>query len=176
MKNLSLFLSFSMVLLMMACGTEENHITPTVESSDLVQTRNGAIQVSGVGSFDDGNCDVEEEEALFALYITGDLEGCVYTYVDEFDCYPSGTYRESGREYFVGTYDGEFGTFWMSYNYIGKFEDCEDGILVGTIFGRCQHFITNDSGTGIFEGVDGLFRFESDISSGTFEYNGHLAY
>ncbi len=52
---------------------------------------------------------LKPEGALFALHLTGDLEGCLFVFPEASDCSPSGTYRESGTELFVGTYNGEEG-------------------------------------------------------------------
>jgi hypothetical protein len=81
-----------------------------------------------------------------------------------------------GREYFVGTYNEEAGTFWTTYKFEAKFEDCsEDGSYLGMeIFGRCQHPIVKGSGTGVFEGVTGRLDFKDDIAAGNFPYRGHL--
>ena len=141
------------------------------------EAEQGAIQLSGIAFFDVADeCNSAGQDADYSLIMTGDLEGCLFTYVDEFDCSPSGTYREVGREYFVGTYNGEFGTFWTEYKFEAKFEGCnEDGSYVGAeILGRCQHPIINDSGTGVFEGVTGRLLFKDDIEAGNYPYRGHL--
>ena len=59
---------------------------------------NGATQISGLGFWDatDG-CNSAGQGADFALTMSGDLEGCLYVFVDDFECSPSGTYREAGR-------------------------------------------------------------------------------
>jgi hypothetical protein len=137
----------------------------------------GATQISGIAFFDVADeCNSSGQEAHFALVLTGDLDGCWYTYVDDFECSPGGTYREVGREYFVGTYLGESGTFWTTYRFEAKYEGCaEDGSYVGAeIKGRCQHPIVNDSGTGVFEGVTGRVDFKDDIEAGNYPYRGHL--
>jgi hypothetical protein len=111
----------------------------------------GATQIDGIGYYAEvAECDYPGEGADFALLLTGDLEGCLYAFVDSYDCSPSGTYREEGREYFVGTYNGASGTFWTTYKFQAKFEGCaEDGSFIGAeIFGRCQHPIESGSGTG----------------------------
>src|SRR5215471_12448262 len=111
-----------------------------------------ATQLSGVAYFDatDG-CNAAGQGADLAFTFTGDLEGCWYVFVDEFDCSPSGTYREEGRELFVGTYNGQQGTFWTTYKFEAKYEGCpNDGSPLGAeIFGRCQHPVTAGSGTGV---------------------------
>ncbi len=128
----------------------------------------GATQISGVGFFaDEETCDDPEGEgADYALVMYGDLEGCLYTFVETAVSSPSGTYRETGTEVFVAS-DGS-GTFGTTYRFEAKFG------LAGEIFGRCQHPIVKGSGTGIFEGVTGRLDFKDDIEAGNFPYRGHL--
>jgi hypothetical protein len=135
-----------------------------------------ATQISGVASLADGDdCDDPEGAgATFALIMTGDLEGCLYTFVETDDSSPSGTYLETGTETFVGSVFGseEPGTFETTYRFEAKYEDVDN--LAGEIFGRCQHPIVEGSGTGIFEGVTGRLDFKDDVETGTFLYRGHL--
>ncbi len=100
------------------------------------------------------------------------------SYVDGFECSPSGTYREVGREYFVGTYNGQSGTFWTNYKFEAKFEGCAaNGSYVGAeIKGRCQHPIAKGSGTGVFEGVTGRLDMKDDIANGNYPFTGHLQF
>ena len=145
----------------------------------LSASKNGAIQISGVGFYaTNSECDYESQGADYAIRITGDLEGCLYAYIDAFECSPSGTYREEGREYFVGTYNGQAGTFWTTYKFEAKYEGCSEngGPLGLEIFGRCQHPIVAESGTGVFAGVSGRLDFKDDIEAGNFPYTGHLRF
>src|SRR5215207_8589574 len=80
----------------------------------------GATQISGVGVFDDPldpKCNdpgVEGpggEDPDYALVMSGALEGCLYTFVGPAVSSPSGTYRETGTELFVGSWGGETGRF-----------------------------------------------------------------
>jgi hypothetical protein len=144
-----------------------------------LKTARGATQISGLGfSAATGECAPLINGASFALKMTGDLEGCLYVFVDDFACSPGGTYREKGREYFVGTYNGKTGTFWTTYKFEAKYEGCAaDGAPLGAeIFGRCQHPIVNGSGTGVFEGVTGQLNFKDDIEAGNYPYRGHLKF
>jgi hypothetical protein len=137
----------------------------------------GATQISGSAVFDEADkCDSESVGADYALDMDGDLEGCLYTFVDKetADCSPSGTYRETGTETFVGEYNGEVGTFETTYRFEAKYEDCPN--LVGEIFGRCQHPIVKGSGTGVFKGVRGRLDFKDEVETGIFFYRGHLRY
>ena len=136
---------------------------------------NGATQISGVGFYATSNeCDYESQGAAYAIKMTGDLEGCLYAFIDDYECSPSGTYREEGREFFVGTYKGQSGTFWTTYKFEARYEDCDGGPLGAEIFGRCQHPITEGSGTGVFNGVTGQINFKDDIEAANFPYRGQL--
>jgi hypothetical protein len=131
----------------------------------------GATQISGVGFFDEDDlCDSGNMGADFALIMTGDLEGCLYTFVETAETSPSGTYRETGTELFVDS-DGA-GAFETTYRFEAKYEDVAN--LSGEQFGRCQHPIVEGSGTGIFDGVTGRIDFKDDVEAGTFPYRGHL--
>ena len=169
-------LTFCFGLAILGCSKDNavsEEFTPTKQ--EQISSR-GATQISGIGFYAEPDECNAVEDASFALRMTGDLEGCHYVFVDFFECSPSGTYRESGREYFVGTYHEEAGTFWTEYRFEAKFEDCsEDGSYLGLeIFGRCQHPIVKGSGTGVFEGVTGRLDFKDDIAAGNFPYRGHL--
>ena len=171
-------------LLFLSCKKElvenQNEKTElTKKASDVAGRSNGATQVSGISYFDAADaCNSAGQGATFALTLEGDLTGCWYIFIEEFDCSPSGTYRESGTELFVGTYMGKEGSFRTDYRFEGKYEGCaEDGSYIGAeIFGRCQHPIIEGSGEGVFEGVSGRFDFKDDIAAGNFPYRGHLRY
>jgi hypothetical protein len=135
----------------------------------------GATQISGDAFFaDTGDCDDDPEGvgADYALVMTGDLEGCLYTFVGPAVSSPSGTYRETGTETFVASDPEGAGTFRTTYRFEAKYEDPTDPTT--EIFGRCQHPIVEGSGTGIFEGVSGQLFFKDEVESGTFLYRGHL--
>jgi hypothetical protein len=131
----------------------------------------GETRISGVGFFDESDvCDSGSVGADFALIMTGDLEGCLYVFVETAEYTPSGAYVETGTELFVGA-DGSFET---DYRFEAKYEDPAN--LIGEIFGRCQHKIVEDSGTGIFDGVRGRIDFKDDIEAGDFPYRGSLQF
>lgn len=181
----TLFLLTATGLLFLSCKKEMINNNET-EASQLTReamlvsdNARGAIQLSGVGFYaTQEECDPLSQGATFSIGMTGDLEGCLYAFVDAYDCSPSGTYRESGREYFVGTYKGEAGTFWTKYKFEGRYETCNpDGTYIGAeIFGRCQHPIIAGSGDGVFQGVTGRIDFKDDIAAGNFPYRGHFRY
>jgi hypothetical protein len=178
-----IYLSFFLVVIFFACSKDKNtnsqkEIQPFEQSVANNASNSGAMQISGVGFYATaGECDYETQGAAFALRMTGDLSGCLYVFIDDYECSPSGTYREEGREYFVGTYNGQPGTFWTTYKFEARYEGCNNGALAGAeIFGRCQHPITAGSGTGVFSGVSGRLDFKDDIEAGNFPYRGHLRY
>ncbi len=81
----------------------------------------GTTKISGLGFFaNPGECnDSQGADADFAVKLTGDLEGCLYTYVETADCSPSGTYRETGHELFVSQGNAA-DTFGTTYRFEGK--------------------------------------------------------
>ena len=193
-NKILILLIFCSALITLSCNkdyTVSEKLTQNEQASGLSKatkqgsTSNrdvGANQISGVGFFDEaGECNDPipgGEVVAYALRMTEDLQGCMYTIIDEFECSPSGTYREIGREYFVGTYNGESGTFWTSYKFEAKYQGCaSDGSYVGLeIKGRCQHPIVEGSGTGGFAGVSGRLDFLDDIAAGNYPYKGHLRF
>ncbi|WP_336518247.1 hypothetical protein [Pollutibacter soli] len=139
----------------------------------------GAIQISGTGFLaSESECSSVAQNATFAVRMTGDLTGCLFVFVDAFDCSPSGTYRETGTELFIGTYNGGSGTFTTAYKFESKYEGCDPGgsYLGLEIFGRCQHPVVAGSGTGVFSGVSGRVDMKDDIEAGNYPYRGHLRY
>lgn len=177
--NTSIFLSFFLAVILLACSKENNLLSQkeTTPEEQISANFRGATQISGIGYYaTTSECDYESQDAAYAVRMTGDLEGCLYAFIDDFECSPSGTYREEGREYFVGTYNGQSGTFWTTYKFEAKYEDCDGGPLGAEIFGRCQHPIVSGSGTGVFDGVTGQLNFKDDIEAGNFPYKAHLRF
>ena len=183
-KKIFILLFVCLVVIVFSCG-KDNPLTQAQTKQAAVVTdkgtisKKGAIQISGVSFFDGTDaCNSGGQGAAYALNMTGDLVGCWYTYVDEFSCSPSGTYREVGREYFVGTYKGQAGTFRTTYKFEAKYEGCAaNGSYIGAeIKGRCQHPIVEGSGTGFFEGVKGWGAFKDDIEAGNYPYRGHFSF
>jgi hypothetical protein len=165
-------------LLAIVCScSKDNSVSKKSDGASVLNNANGSTQISGVGFFDATDaCNSAGQGASFAANMTGDLEGCWYVFVDHFECSPSGTYREEGREYFTGTYKGEYGTFWTTYKFEAKYEGCaENGSYLGAeIIGRCQHPLVKGSGTGIFQNVTGRVDMKDNIEEGTYHYRGHL--
>ena len=143
-------------------------------NTQFAQEAVGATQFSGIGFYaEPSECnDPEGEGSSYDLVMTGDLEGCHYVFIETSTCSAGGTYKESGTETFVGTYNGATGTFRTTYLFTGKYTDCET--LTEEIVGRCQHPIVAGSGEGVFEGVAGRLDFKDDIEAGNFPYRGHF--
>lgn len=140
-------------------------------------TRPGeATQISGIGFYAaPGQCtDPEGQGADYVVIMTGSLSGCNYAFIESSRCSAGGAYFETGTETFVGTYNGQAGTFRTNYVFTATFQDCPN--FVGEIAGRCQHPIAPGSGTGIFEGVSGRFDMKDDVEEGNFPYRGHLSF
>ncbi len=140
----------------------------------------GAKEFSGIGYFDENDvCESASQGAVFSLTMTGDLEGCLFVFIDEFSC-EDGNYLEKGRELFVGTYKGKSGSFRTTYDFQGKFEGCNpDGSYAGAeIAGGCQHPIVNGSGTGVFAGVTGRFDIIDNVKAHpiNYPYEGHFKF
>jgi hypothetical protein len=174
-------LGFFLATVFFACSKSNNSVSPKEMQAEEQTAANsnsaGAILISGIGYYaTSGECDYEIQNAVYAIRMTGDLQGCLYVFIDDYECSPSGTYREEGREYFVGTYNGQSGTFWTTYNFEAKYEGCDGGPLGAEIFGRCQHPIVAGSGTGVFNGVSGQINFKDDIEAGNFPYKGQLRF
>jgi hypothetical protein len=133
----------------------------------------GTTKVSGVGAYNvTCNPPVGNPPANVGDYppldLTGNLDGCWYTYVDSAKAPPSGTYQEKGTELFVGCLNGTTcGTFSTTYTFTGKFTPS----LV-EIHGRCQHSITG--GTGGFADMSGVINFKDDVDAGLFFYRGGI--
>ena len=137
----------------------------------------GAKQISGIAYFaEPGVCtDPEGQGASYALTMTGSLLGCHYVFVGTGQCSPGGGYYETGTETFVGTYNGQPGTFRTNYVFTAKYVDCPN--LVGEVEGRCQHPFENGTGTGVFEGIrEARLDMRDDTSAGNFPYRGHLLF
>ena len=124
--------------------------------------------ISGNSTFSD--CDD------LALFMTGDLEGCLSIFPRTFECEQLNgfdRYTERGREHFVGTLNGKPGEFRTKYVIQGVYAAgfCEqlDAVLadddptndadpfVLQLAGGCDHKVRGVSGA--FEDVDGLIVF-----------------
>lgn len=165
------WLRFVLALVLMSSVTLMGFVGPALA--------NGAVQISGMGEFaGPGECEEDVsgpagEDPDFALKLTGDLGGCLYTFVETFRCDASGTYHETGTELYVADGSaGDDGTFRTTYRFTAKYDDCPN--FAGQQHGRCQHPIAAGSGTGDYEGASGRLDFKDNIEAGNFSYKGHV--
>ena len=152
-------------------------VIAAVLASPSTKRTEGAKQISGIGYYAaPGQCtDPEGAGASYVLTLTGSLSGCHYVFVESSRCAAGNTYYESGTETFVGTYDGQPGTFKTNYVFTAKYADCAN--FAGEVEGRCQHPFVNDSGTGVFDGIkEARLDMRDDIGAGNFPYRGHLQF
>ena len=134
-------------------------------------------QIAGIGTFAaPGACtDPEGNGADYVLTLTGSLTGCHYVFVESAKCQAGGAYTETGTEVFVGTYNGQAGTFRTTYLFTAKYLDCPN--LTGEVTGRCQHPFVNGSGTGVFAGIkEARLDMRDDVNAGNFPYKGHILF
>jgi hypothetical protein len=138
----------------------------------------GTTQISGMGVYETaGECGAPPAgfDDHPGLILTGSLEGCWYTDVLTATDHgaPSGIYRETGREMFVGSLNGgPVGTFTTTYKFESKWTP---DITTGVEFkGRCQHPIVSGSGTGGFAGATGRVDFKDEVTTGQYFYRGHI--
>jgi len=158
--HLKLILLVMAVPLLVFTGCKKSDIPP------------GAKKISGIGYLDANDaCGSAKLGAVYALTMTGDLEGCLYVFIDEYSC-NNGDYVEKGRELFIGTYKGKSGTFRTNYDFQAKYEGCNsDGTYAGNeISGQCQHYIVEGSGTGDFVGVTGRIDFVDRVTANPIDY------
>jgi hypothetical protein len=135
-------------------------------------------QISGTALIDTagpaGQCPAEPTgyEDFPALVMTGSLDGCWYTNILTQKETPSGAYKETGEELFVGRLNGgPEGTFTTTYRFEAKLNP--DG---SEVRGRCQHPIATGSGTDGFAGATGRVDFKDIVGDPTtYVYRGHIS-
>lgn len=125
-----------------------------------------SIFVSGNSTFSD--CGLEGSDA--ALLLTGDLEGCLSIFIDDFQCHGLDAfdlYLEQGREVFVGTLHGKSGRFRTTYTFDGAYAGgfCQSFDASLEVGGGCIHKI--DGRSGVFKHAEGLFTFIDVITNVT---------
>jgi hypothetical protein len=106
--------------------------------------------------------------AVAAYLVSGTLEGCWYIdTIENEHLTPSGGYRASGTETFIGCLGGDCGSFFTTFTFTAKFVgDVE-------VHGRCHHPIVG--GTGDFAGATGVINMH-DEPNGCVRYKGHIRY
>lgn len=137
----------------------------------LPSAAGGVTQARGIGSGGVGHpaC-TAIEGADYIIRMDGDLDGCIYGFVTDFAVTPSGVYKETADETFVGCLGDRCGSFDMVENFHAKF-DPETGAQQ---HGRCQHPIVDGSGTDGFAGVTGIVHFSDDVDAGNAPYRAQL--
>jgi hypothetical protein len=131
----------------------------------------GTLQVSGVLIPDqDGSCH-EDPASQYTLDATGNLQGCWYfESLDPAGGTPSGAFRGSGTERFIGCLDGnqdKCGSFVSTFTTTAKYDTAS-----GTEeHGRCNHEIVG--GEGYFAGASGVINMHDD-PNGCIYYKGHI--
>ena len=132
----------------------------------------GAADSNGVGevmtvSGNSEPSDCNNDEGVGAIYLTGDVEGCLTFFPSDFSCDELNgydRYRESGTETFDGSLHGEPGKFTTTYTLEATYAPgfC-DGVNAGgfpfelQLTGGCDHAVTGTEGS--FAGITGLITF-----------------
>ncbi len=135
-------------------------------STALASGDNKTVFVSGNSTYSD--CGLAGSD--YAISLTGDLEGCLSTFVQGFKCKELehyDLYLEEGREVFVGKFRGKQGRFRTTYTFDGAYAKgfCQSfnaGLEVG---GGCNHKI--NGGSNVFEDAKGLIKFIDVIANVT---------
>lgn len=168
-----------MITLRRLCIATALALTATVAPSAPVGAAT-TTHVSGTFVFDAGSeCTDPVPPGFdeFTFVVSGDLEGCWYTNIDQARDLgpPSGLYHEVGREVFVGKIrGGPVGTFSTTYRFVSRWDP--DYASGGTeIWGRCQHLIVRGSGTGGLHDVTGhIVRTDTATDGTTGAYRGFI--
>jgi len=136
----------------------------------------GTTRVKGLGVFDNA-CEppVGAPPGNLGDYppidLSGNLDGCWYTYVASSRFNPSGTYVEQGSEIFVGCLNGTTcGTFETTYTFTAKYVD---DTFAEELHGRCHHPIVG--GTGDFANAKGVILFKDDVVNLEYHYRGQIS-
>ena len=86
-NNTFICLSFFLTVILFSCSKNNNTVAPKETLSEEQTTANnsaGATQISGIGYYATaGECDYESQGAVYAIRMTGDLEGCLYAFIDD---------------------------------------------------------------------------------------------
>lgn len=175
--KISICLVFCLTLII-GCSKDSPVSQQSVQSEENADLKAGGTKVSGVGYYATAEeCDPSSQGATYALKMTGDLEGCLYIFIEKYNCSGDGRYYETGREIFVGTYKGQPGSFKTTYKFAAIFEGCKEGGPAGVeIIGLCNHPIVKGSGEGVFAGVTGTLHFWDNIPAGKFPYRGTIRF
>jgi hypothetical protein len=124
------------------------------------------VSVSGNSTFSD--CGLPGSD--YALSLTGDLEGCLSSFIQGHKCKELGDYDlylEEGREVFVGKFHGKQGRFRTTYTFDGAYAKgfCQSFDPTLEVGGGCTHPIKGAS--GVFADAEGLIKFIDVIAGVT---------
>lgn len=114
---------------------------------------------------------------VYAAELRGDLEGCWAVFPEDFSCEELNgfaLYKESGREEFEGTRNGEPGHLVTNYTFRGVYPSgfCSTFDFSGELAGSCDHYVKGRSGA--FRGVVGLIQFYDIIPGIQADGNGNV--
>ena len=124
------------------------------------------VFVSGNSTFSD--CGLPGSD--YAISLTGDLEGCWSSFVQDYKCkelQDYDLYFEEGREVFVGKFHGKQGRFRTTYTFEGAYAKgfCQSFDPTLEVGGGCKHKINGVS--GVFADAEGLIKFIDVIAGVT---------
>ena len=134
--------------------------------SAALASEDKSVFVSGNSTFSD--CGAQGSD--YAILLTGDLEGCLSTFVQGFKCKELADYDlylEKGREVFIGTLHGKQGRFTTDYTFDAAYakgfcQSFDPSLEVG---GGCIHKIQR--GRGAFRNAEGVITFIDVIAGVT---------
>ena len=134
--------------------------------SAALASKDKSVFVSGNSTFSD--CGVPESD--YAILLTGDLEGCLSTFIEGSKCRELADYDlylEHGREVFIGTLNGKPGRFSTDYTFDAAYAKgfCQSFDASLEVGGGCIHKIQR--GSGAFRNVEGVIKIIDVITGVT---------
>ena len=148
--------------------------TLIMASGNIASAGDGTRVISGNSVFSD--CGVDGSDV--ALLLTGDLEGCLSIFVQDYSCRELNGfahYKERGREAFNGKWRGERGRFTTKYTIDAAYAQgfCTSFDFSLELSGSCRHHITGRSGVftdtvGVFTMFDVITNVTGDPVTGEF--------
>ena len=154
-RSARVLIAIALALMMLAGG-----------SAALAGGHKKPVFVSGNSTF--SNCGLPGSD--YALSLTGDLEGCLSSFIQGHKCQELGDYDlylEEGREVFVGKFHGKQGRFRTTYTFDGAYAKgfCQSFDPTLEVGGGCTHPIKGAS--GVFADAEGLIKFIDVIAGVT---------
>jgi hypothetical protein len=148
-------LAIALALMMLAGG-----------SAALAGGHKQRVFVSGNSTYSD--CGLPGSD--YALSMTGDLDGCLSSFIQDYKCKQLTDYDlyfEEGREVFVGKFSGKQGRFRTTYTFHGAYAKgfCQSFDPTLELGGGCTHPIKGAS--GVFADAKGLIKFIDVIAGVT---------